>query len=260
MLSLALPKAKAKLLRKLEHRKYRQELKLYVAEGYRLIEQFVHHQKEQIDCVIQAENLFPNALFPEIDTYLIPEKQLVELAQTEHSQGVIAIIRMPEETDAESILKQSKLILALDAVQDPGNLGTIVRNLHWFGADALILGTGTVDLFNPKTVRSSMSSAFQLRYHQTDLESFFSKAEEIGFSVYLLRLDDTASSLPQVSFAKKTILVIGNEGNGIRPELIKPQRTSVYIPTFSEGVVESLNAGVAAAVALYACKSQSLKT
>jgi TrmH family RNA methyltransferase len=260
MLSLALPKAKAKLLRKLEQRKYRQEFHLFVAEGYRLIEQYVHHQKEQIECIIQAENLLPEALFPEIDTYFIPDRQLVELAQTEHSQGVIAIIRMPEESTVESILQKSSLIIALDAIQDPGNLGTIVRNIHWFGADALILGTGTVDLFNPKTVRSSMSAAFHLRYHQTDLETFFTKAEEVGFSVYLLRLDAAASPLPEVSFAKKTILVIGNEGNGIKQELIAPQRTSVFIPDFSQGSVESLNAGVATAVALYACKSQSLKT
>ncbi|TNE69627.1 RNA methyltransferase [bacterium] len=254
MLALALPKAKAKLLRKLEQRKYRQELKLYVAEGYRSIGQHIVSNPESIQFIVQPEN--SDILFPEKETFWVSKSEFDTYSQTRQSQGVIAVVSMPDEMNLNEILNNAELILALDAIQDPGNLGTIVRNALWFGVDALVLGTGTVDLFNPKTVRSTMSTLAALPFCSASLDDSLTLAEQFGFKVYLMRLDDSATPLHEINFAKKSLIVIGNEGNGIQESLIQDQRETVFIPAYSNGETESLNAGVAAAIALYACKSQ----
>lgn len=242
-------------MRKLEQRKYRQEFGFFVAEGYRSIQQIVQSSPEAISFIVRSAA----CLLPEIslETYQIPEIEFAEFASTEHSQGILAVVSMPKQALVDEVLENKSFILALDAIQDPGNLGTIIRNSIWFGADSLVLGTGTVDLFNPKVIRSCMSNLHDFSYLNTDLDSFFDSAEKQGWTIFLLRLDSSAQELAQISFPKKSIVVIGNEGNGIHADLIKPNRKSVFIPSYAAGEVESLNASVASALALYAWKTNS---
>ena len=154
------------------------------------------------------------------------------------------------------MLQPAKLIVVCDAVQDPGNLGTIVRNAIWFGGDALVLGEGTVDLYNPKTIRSCMSSLVSLPITHLNLEAFFEQAESMGFTSYLFRLASDSIELNKVKFSEKALIVIGNEGNGIQDSLLKSGRTSVLIQDFSNGKTESLNASVASGIALYEYRKQ----
>lgn len=252
---LPLPKAKAKLLRKLEQRKYRQEFQLFVAEGYRSIHQIVESSPDVISFVVRSSACSQPDL--NVETYQLPESEFAELSSTEHSQGILAVVAMPKQALFEDILANNSFVLALDAIQDPGNLGTIIRNSIWFGVDSLLLGTGTVDVFNPKVIRSCMSNLHGFSYLNTDLSPFFDSAEKQGWSIFLLRLDSSAQELNHVRFPKKSIVVIGNEGNGIHSDLITPNRKSVFIPSFAAGEVESLNASVASALALYAWKTNS---
>ena len=252
---LPLPKAKAKLLRKLEQRKYRQEFKLYVIEGYRNIQQVFQSNPKSIQFILRSTSCKYDEL--SVETFELPDLEFAEFSSTEHSQGVLAVVRMPEAVGIDSILSKSKLLVALDAIQDPGNLGTIIRNSIWFGVDSLILGTGTVDAFNPKVVRSAMSNMHSLPLLSVDLVDLFDKAEQQGWQIFLLRLDSNAQQIHEINFPVKSILVIGNEGRGIHSDFVTSSRTSVYIPSYNSNDIESLNASIASALALQAYRLQN---
>jgi len=228
-----------------------------MAEGYRLVSEFLITSPESIEFIIVEENskyeLKHDFVF-ELST-----AEIKEFTETQHSQGIIAVVKMPKVRDTVELLQNAKLIVVCDAVQDPGNLGTIVRNALWFGADALILGDGTVDLYNPKTIRSCMSSLVSISISQLNLDSFFERAESLGFQTYLFRLASDSVDLNKVKFTEKALLVIGNEGNGIQESLVKSGRTTVLIPDFSNGKTESLNASVASGIALYEYRNQHIQ-
>jgi RNA methyltransferase, TrmH family len=249
-----LPKAKLTLLRKLQLKKYRLEFQLYLAEGSRLVTELLQKSPEEIEFIVTDENNLVDLNTKTLFT--LPSEQFQEFTETQHSQGVFAIVKMPKPPKMEVLLSKSNLVVVCDAVQDPGNLGTIVRNSIWFGADALVLGEGTVDLYNPKTIRSCMSSLSTIPIVQAKLEEFLQLAELQGFQTYLFRLDSDSQELSQLSFEKKALLVIGNEGNGIQKSLLKKNRTSVLIPDYSNGKTESLNVSIATGIALYEYRSQ----
>ena len=167
----ALPKAKLTLLRKIQQKKYRYEFQLYMAEGFRLVSEFLVTSPESIEFIIVEENSKYELKHDFV--FHLSTTEIKEFAETQHSQGIIAVVKMPKVREIAEILQNAKLIVVCDAVQDPGNLGTIVRNALWFGADALILGEGTVDLYNPKTIRSCMSSLISISIRQLNLNSFF---------------------------------------------------------------------------------------
>lgn len=250
----ALPKAKLTLLRKIQQKKYRYEFQLYMAEGYRLVSELLESSPESIDFIVVEEK--SKYEFKHEFVFQLSTAEFKEFAETQHSQGVFAVVKMPKVRETTELLQEAKLIVVCDAVQDPGNLGTIVRNALWFGADALVLGDGTVDLYNPKTIRSCMSSLVSLPIIHHSLDSFFELAESSGFQTYLFRLASDSLELKKVNFSEKALLVIGNEGNGIQESLVKPGRTSVLIPDFSKGKTESLNASVASGIALYEYRNQ----
>ena len=253
----ALPKAKLTLLRKIQQKKYRYEFQLYMAEGFRLVSEFLVTSPESIEFIIVEENSKYELKHDFV--FHLSTTEIKEFAETQHSQGIIAVVKMPKVREIAEILQNAKLIVVCDAVQDPGNLGTIVRNALWFGADALILGEGTVDLYNPKTIRSCMSSLISISIRQLNLNSFFEIAESLGFQTYLFRVTSDSEELNKIEFAEKALLVIGNEGNGIQESLVKPGRTSVIIPDFSKGKTESLNASVASGIALHEYRNQHQK-
>lgn len=250
----ALPKAKLTLLRKIQQKKYRYEFQLYMAEGFRLVSELLESSPELIEFIVVDEKAKHELKHDFV--FQLSSVEFKEFAETQHSQGVFAVVKMPKKLKTEQILQEAKLIVVCDAVQDPGNLGTIVRNAIWFGGDALVLGEGTVDLYNPKTIRSCMSSLVSLPITHLNLEAFFEQAESMGFTSYLFRLASDSIELNKVKFSQKALIVIGNEGNGIQDSLLKSGRTSVLIQDFSNGKTESLNASVASGIALYEYRKQ----
>jgi len=189
-----------------------------------------------------------------VETLLLPDKLFSSVVPSETPQGVAALARWKEFSLEEVLAKsQGGSLLAVSGVQDPGNLGTILRSAEAFGAGGVLLGEGTASLFNPKVVRASAGSVFRLPAVQTKLSDAVAQMKKHG-----LRLVATSShkgtALDQASLSGPIVIFIGSEGAGLSRDLIKAMDEVVSIPHSPR--VESLNAGVAASIVLYEATRQ----
>lgn len=241
-----------KLLRKLSLRKNREKEGLFIVEGERAIEQVLEHRFLEVEAIFVEEDKSNNYKML-ANSFLLEKKNFLEITDTETPQGILAVCKMPEPVSIRELENiESGIILATDAIQDPGNLGTIIRTASWFGADAILLGKGTVDIFNPKVVRSTVGSTGTLPFLMGDLTKLLDQLEQSVWNTLLL--DGNAGAIPITKIPKqeKTILVVGNEANGISKELITKDRTRVLIPSNSKNKsVESLNAAIALSIGLW---------
>lgn len=246
------------LLRKLNRKKYRQKERLFLLEGARAVQQVIETESIAVKTFFFEEDqqywlkdewrIYVNKIeFRTLNTALF-----AEVSDTDTPQGVLALCRMPNEADIEELAKGHGIIVAFDAVQDPGNLGTIIRTATWFGATGLLSGKGTVDLFHPKVVRSTAGATGVIPHKNGELSEILAVFEERGWATFLLDAGAGALSLPEVKPTDKAIVVVGNEAHGIDADLINDRRKKVRIPSpHKKPQVESLNAGVAASIALY---------
>ncbi len=245
-------KAQIKLIRKLSQRKHREKEELFIVEGERAVEQVLENEFLKVESIFIEEsntesfNMIANS-------FSLDKSTFNELADTESPQGVLAICKMPKPISLEELQKlEFGVIVATDAIQDPGNLGTIIRTASWFGSSALLHGKGTVDVFNPKVVRSTAGATGALPFISGDLEDFLENLESSGWNVLLLDGNSGAQPITSIPKKEKTILVVGNEANGIAPSLINPKRKRALIPSGNNSdAVESLNAAVALSIALW---------
>ncbi len=200
----------------------------------------------------------------DIQLFTVSDSVFNQLTDTDSPQGVLAVCRIPNPVTEENILAGNGLLLAADQIQDPGNMGTMIRTAVWFGLSGLIVSPGTVDLYHPKVVRSTAGATGMLPWLETELPDFFEKARGMGWQIYLL--DSGSGSLPYRAAepAGKDVLVIGNEANGISGKLRDLGFTLIRIdpgsrfagnspvesgvPTIGYTGVESLNASVAASI------------
>lgn len=185
----------------------------------------------------------------QVETLLLPDKLFASAVPSEAPQGVAALARWKEHSLEEVLAKsEGGPLLAIAGVQDPGNLGTILRSAEAFGAAGVILGEGTVSRFNPKVVRASAGSVFRLPVARANLSEAVAGMKDHG-----LRLVATASHkgtpLDQARLSGPLAIFIGSEGAGLSKDLIKAMDEVVAIPQAPQ--VESLNAGVAASIVLY---------
>lgn len=238
-----------KLWRKLQQTKYRKKEGLFLAEGERCVEQIVENAFIEIDSIILETGYLPGFEY-EANAYEVESSDFESLSDTDSPQGILAVCKIPEETSLEKLKNGSGVIVALDGVQDPGNVGTIVRTAAWFGAVGLLIGHGTADLFHPKVVRSTAGATGALDYMKEDLAEILAEFENEEWQVYLMDGGESSIDIQTVDPAEKSILVIGNEGNGISNELFADQRTAVRIPGDST-TVESLNAAIALGIGLF---------
>lgn len=242
-----------KLLRKLNRKKYREKEQRFVVEGERAVEQVVENGLIEVETVFIGERFkVQEARFKGVELCMIEEDVFAEVADTENPQGILAVCKMPEEIQLEKLAGASGIIIATDAIQDPGNMGTILRTAAWFGAKALIAGKGSVDVYHPKVVRSTAGATGSIPVLTGDLEDIFEELESSGWEILLLDGGDEAETLSSVQPEEKTILVVGNEGNGINEKLLNSGRKKVKIESASgQEKVESLNAAVAVSIALW---------
>ncbi len=247
------------LLRKLNRKKYRQKEQLFMMEGERSIQQIIDNKIIDIDVLFfdEKQEYWLQREWPDIireqETRLLSPDVFSEVADTENPQGVLAMCRMPRETKKEQFIEKGGIIVATDAIQDPGNLGTIIRTSSWFGVNGMLSGKGTVDLFHPKVVRSTAGATGTVPYNNFDLETDLVALEEHGWQVVLLDAGGEAKNLREFEPGEKTIVVIGNEANGIASSLFREGRKVIEIPSAASSEnVESLNASVALSIALYA--------
>src|SRR5712692_3822184 len=201
----------------------------------------------------KAQRLLPQ-IGAQVETVLLPDKLFASAVPSETPQGVAALVRWKEFSLDDVLAKaQSGPLLAIAGVQDPGNLGTILRSAEAFGAGGVLLGEGTVSPFNPKVVRASAGSVFRLPLARTKLSDALGRMRECG-----LRLVATSSHkgtpVGEAKLAGPLVIFIGSEGAGVSRDLIKAMDEVVAIPHAPQ--VESLNVGVATSIVLYEVRRQ----
>ena len=179
------------------------------------------------------------------ETQVIAEDLSAYISDTKAPQGIFAAAKMP--APAEGFGTARRLVI-LDGVQDPGNVGTVIRTAEALGIDGALLSRGCADVWSPKAMRASMGSVFRLRCITGDIPQMIKELRAQGFGVYGAMLDESAQKLGETAFPERAAVVIGNEGAGVSAEVKAACTGSVYIPISG---AESLNAAAAAAILLW---------
>lgn len=239
--------AKLKLVQKLKLKKYRDELKLFVAEGLRLCEPAAD---SEIEFGFYTADFLKNErakkLVEKIQScatlYEIPAATFEKISDTKTPQGIMLIVKQKIFT-VEEVL-QKNLIVALDEIHDAGNLGTILRTAEAFNCGAVIL-EDSADIFNPKVVRASMGAIFYLPAVKMTRADFISTMQNSNVEILAAALDSTAEIYYNHNFTKKAAVVFGSEAQGVSTEILNAAK-KIYIPM--PGRAESLNVATAAAI------------
>ena len=241
---MPISKNKIKYIRSLEQKKTRREEGVFVAEGPKLTSDLLgRFHCRYLAATAEWMNTHPLVQVDEKDIANLEDLQRASLLKT--PQDVIAVfVQRNEVTDASVI--ERELCLALDDVQDPGNLGTIIRIADWFGIEHIFCSLGTADVYNPKVVQATMGALARVHVHYLSLTELIEGLKEVP--VYGTFLDGT--NIYKQSLSETGLIVMGNEGNGISAEVRKLINRKLYIPNFPAGrsTSESLNVAVATAI------------
>lgn len=233
----------------LQQKKYRQQYCQFVAEGLRFVQEAIENDSVEVILVDETKMEYLNDLSCHtMPVYLVKAGLLEKILHTVNPQGIAAIARQ-KQWDWQAVANMNQIVI-IDGVQDPGNLGTIMRTALASGTQAMICLKGTADLYNDKTLRSTMGAVFRLPVFYIDaVEDMITDLHHWGFE--LLVSDIRAEQYyHQMQFAMKTALVVSNEANG--PQLIRQGDRMVKIPLYQEA--ESLNVAIATGILLYAIK------
>lgn len=239
--------------------KNRQKESKYIIEGYRIL-------TLAIECNADLDYIFINEAFEDKEEHrkflnILDEKNIKvfkttnnifkELIDTENTQGILGVIKFKDRKIENNIKIDDKFILILDRIQDPGNMGTIIRTADAAGVDAIIALKGCVDIYNPKVIRSTMGSIFDMNIINCTQEECIEEIKSRGFKIVSSYLN-TNNYYNETKYYEKTALVIGNEANGVNDDLIKESDILVKIPIY--GNAESLNAAISSAILMYEIK------
>lgn len=234
-----LTKNDIKLITRLKQKKYRLQDGLFVVEGIKTIREFLK-SSFKLSYLYTTETF---DLASNLET-LISEKDLKKISFFTNPNTALALFEIPENT---SNYKENELVVALDAVNDPGNLGTIIRLCDWFGISRLVCSTNTVDCYNPKVVQSTMGSLTRVHIVYTDLETYLKDTDLPVFGTFM----DGENVYKKQELPEKGILVMGNEANGISSTIEALVTQKIAIPRFGNlQATESLNVATATAILL----------
>lgn len=185
---------------------------------------------------------------------VVTDELFRKISDTQTPQGILCVIRQYHYNIEDLLKKDDAFLLVLEDIQDPGNLGTIMRTGEGAGIDGVIMSRNTVDLYNPKTIRSTMGSIYRMPFvYVEDLQEALQLLKRAGVHTYAAHLEGK-NSYTQEDYRSKTAFLIGNEGNGLKEETAKAADTYIRIPM--DGQVESLNAAIAAALLMYEGRRQ----
>lgn len=234
---MSLSKNHIKLITSLSRKKYRQKHQLFIVEGVKVVQEFLSSSYE-LEILFSTENdfSFTNKFIK------VSDQELKKISGLKNPNKVLAIFKIPNQINP----KTDDLVLALDNINDPGNLGTIIRLCDWFGIEQLVCSNETVDCFNPKVVQASMGSLTRVGISYLDLKKYLQNAsvpifiaDMDGLNVYKAKLPDSA------------VLVLGNEANGISDDIKQLVTTKITIPRYGAfQQTESLNVATASAILL----------
>lgn len=229
-------------------KKYRKKENKFIVEGKRSVEE-VLKSKYKCELVImnesfaQKDSSMISNLSKEIRTEIIPDKNFQKLTDTKSSQGIAAVASMI--SSSMEISKDENLVVALEDISDPGNVGTIIRTCDWFGVSSVIISPDSVDLFNPKVIRSTMGSLFHVNvYESSDFYADLTELKKMGRKI--LCSDMNGENVFTHKIKEKAVLILSNEAHGPSEALLKLSDEIITIPRY--GNAESLNVASAAAV------------
>lgn len=234
-----LSKNQIKLITSLQQKKFRKQYGLFLAEGIKVIQELLNSNFE-LHHLYVTEDLFKNIAKDKID--FITEAELKKITALTTPNNCLALFKIPQEQEINS----DGLVVALDDIRDPGNLGTILRLCDWFGVKDVVCSKETVDIFNPKVVQATMGSITRVNVVYADLQDFLSNAAEPVYGTFMDGENIYQSVLPA-----KGVIVMGNEANGISPVIEKLCTQRIAIPRFGDlQQTESLNVATATAIIL----------
>jgi TrmH family RNA methyltransferase len=244
-----LTKATIKDIQSLQHKKFRNEQQAFIAEGPKLVEELLVAGIFTCKCLVALESwsgwtTHADHIQTKTETYPVEAHELERVSAQSTPNQVLGVFEM--KTYEPPVNVSGKITLVLDDIQDPGNLGTIIRSADWFGVEYVICSLHTADVYNPKVVQSTMASLARVKVVYCDLENWLSQMKQVP--IYATSMH--GESLSKIQFNKEGIIIIGNEGNGISKTIEATASNIVSIPKI--GGAESLNAAVAASIMLYA--------
>jgi TrmH family RNA methyltransferase len=226
-------KSRAKYIQQLSQKKHRNQSGVFVVEGHKSILEFIQsgHMPKELYVV-------KNSLFKDHDAWVVDSSQMKSLSHLKTPSNALAVFSIPYKSSPSN----TDFILALDGIQDPGNMGTIIRLCDWFGITELVCSKDTVDCYNPKVVRATMGSLARIEVCYVDLNHWLSEQKDhmiVGASM-------EGQSIYETSIPKRAILVVGNEGQGLSALVSDQLHKEVSIPQY--GKAESLNAAMATGI------------
>ncbi len=253
---MSLTKAEIKYLRSLSRKKCREQEKKFLLEGWRPLQEALGSdfriEYVAVDKTTEGRTehraVLAEAKKKSIAIREISRKELDQVSSTVYAQGILALVHQKEYRLETALSGSASLVVAADAVSDPGNLGSMIRSCDWFAANVVLLGKGCVELYNEKVVRTTAGSMFHLPIIQdVDLSSTLKQAKGLGYTIISSSGDGTQSYL-DVRMKRQSIFVFGSEAHGISPGVRRISDASLTIPR--HGAAESLNVGVACGIVL----------
>lgn len=235
---MSLSKNQTKLITGLRQKRHRQEYKLFIAEGIKVVNELITSNLE-VNLLFATDK---DALKVNTEINLISETELKKISTLKTPNKVLGVFKIPEERE----IFEGGLVLALDDVNDPGNLGTIIRLCDWFGVKQLVCSKNTVDCYNQKVVQSTMGSIARVQINYVDLPDFLSNVKLPVFTADMYGTNIYKTNLPE-----EAVLIMGNESNGISSKINEMIKNKLMIPRFGNlQQTESLNVATATAILL----------
>ena len=234
-------KAEIQLVRSLADKRAREEHGLFLAEGEKLV-------GELRTSHLRVRRIYALAgIFPDEEVKVVTPREMERISQLKTPSNSLAVVEIPRYRLRGTELRE-QLTLALDEVQNPGNLGTIIRLADWFGIRDILCSEGTADCFNPKVVQATMGAILRVRVHYTDLAATLGKASADGIPVYGTFLE--GENLYASSLSPTGIVVMGNEGRGVTPAVSRSISRKLFIPPWpaDRRGSESLNVAMATGI------------
>lgn len=237
---MPLSKNEIKFIKSLQQKKIRVSEGCYVVEGIKLVEELIEDQPENIRTLYRLENA--DLEIPEsIKQVVITTKELERISGLKNPNQVLALVNIPDKKIVNVF--EEGLVLLLDDVSDPGNLGTIIRTADWFGIETIICSPECVELYNPKVAQATMGAIFRVNVYYQELNDSIQNLKAQGYTVFAA--DMKGQDVFKTNLPKKSAVLMGSESHGVDPNFL-PQCESITIP--GKGKSESLNVAIAASI------------
>jgi TrmH family RNA methyltransferase len=231
---------KIKWLRSLKIKKNRDESAIFIAEGEKIVGELIKFHSDKINLILSSQDLFDQLELSRFkNTFIGSTSDFEKVTNLSTPPKIIAVASKLDRKEIE----KNKRIIILDGIQDPGNLGTIIRTADWFGLEQIVVSADTASCFNPKVIQSTMGSILRVDVIVEDLEALIQSSKMPVYGAVL-----EGKSIQTTELAKEGLLIIGNESKGIRSPLLEMITHPITIPKY--GAAESLNAAVATGIIL----------